>query len=165
MWLWMGRCECGSKCIAALVVFHCLNCILTHSLPCPLLTSLLTHFSPSSSLYPHHLPSSLLLSPVFRAEDSNTHRHLCEFVGLDIEMVFNEHYHEVGVTILYTVSSSSHHQQHPSSSSIIIHHPHHHHRCHHYCHYCHYLQGGDLYQTAQPSVLSSSSKNQTVSPK
>lgn len=32
---------------------------------------------------------------VFRAEDSNTHRHLCEFVGLDIEMVFNEHYHEV----------------------------------------------------------------------
>ena len=104
---------------------------VTHSLPCPFLTSLLTHFSPSSSpssspspsLYPHHLPSSLLLSPVFRAEDSNTHRHLCEFVGLDIEMVFNEHYHEVGVTILYAVSSASHHHQHPSSSSIIIHHP------------------------------------------
>jgi len=32
---------------------------------------------------------------VFRAEDSNTHRHLCEFVGLDIEMNFYEHYHEV----------------------------------------------------------------------
>ena len=32
---------------------------------------------------------------VFRAEDSNTHRHLCEFVGLDIEMAFKEHYHEV----------------------------------------------------------------------
>ena len=32
---------------------------------------------------------------VFRAEDSNTHRHLCEFVGLDVEMAFNEHYHEV----------------------------------------------------------------------
>jgi aspartyl-tRNA synthetase len=32
---------------------------------------------------------------VFRAEDSNTHRHLCEFVGLDLEMAFNEHYHEV----------------------------------------------------------------------
>lgn len=32
---------------------------------------------------------------VFRAEDSNTHRHLCEFVGLDIEMSFYEHYHEV----------------------------------------------------------------------
>eukprot|EP00731_Ephydatia_muelleri_P032544 Em0024g88a len=30
-----------------------------------------------------------------RAEDSHTHRHLCEFVGMDIEMAFNEHYHEV----------------------------------------------------------------------
>ena len=32
---------------------------------------------------------------VFRAEDSNTHRHLTEFVGLDMEMAFKEHYHEV----------------------------------------------------------------------
>lgn len=32
---------------------------------------------------------------VFRAEDSNTHRHLCEFVGLDFEMAFKYHYHEV----------------------------------------------------------------------
>ena len=32
---------------------------------------------------------------MFRAEDSNTHRHLCEFVGMDIEMCFYEHYHEV----------------------------------------------------------------------
>ncbi|XP_070175500.1 aspartate--tRNA ligase, cytoplasmic-like isoform X2 [Littorina saxatilis] len=32
---------------------------------------------------------------VFRAEDSNTHRHLTEFVGLDLEMAFNFHYHEV----------------------------------------------------------------------
>jgi len=31
---------------------------------------------------------------VFRAEDSNTHRHLTEFVGLDMEMAFKEHYHE-----------------------------------------------------------------------
>ncbi|EDV25004.1 Aspartate--tRNA ligase, cytoplasmic [Trichoplax sp. H2] len=36
---------------------------------------------------------------VFRAEDSNTHRHLCEFVGLDLEMAFYEHYHEVLETI------------------------------------------------------------------
>jgi len=36
---------------------------------------------------------------VFRAEDSNTHRHLCEFVGLDVEMAFNDHYHEVIQTI------------------------------------------------------------------
>jgi len=32
---------------------------------------------------------------VFRAENSRTHRHLTEFVGLDLEMAFNEHYHEV----------------------------------------------------------------------
>ncbi|KAJ8307537.1 hypothetical protein KUTeg_015621 [Tegillarca granosa] len=32
---------------------------------------------------------------VFRAEDSNTHRHLTEFVGLDMEMAFQYHYHEV----------------------------------------------------------------------
>ncbi|KAF6020844.1 DARS [Bugula neritina] len=36
---------------------------------------------------------------VFRAEDSNTHRHLTEFVGLDMEMAFNYHYHEVVDTI------------------------------------------------------------------
>merc|ERR1711892_830217 len=36
---------------------------------------------------------------VFRAEDSNTHRHLTEFVGLDLEMAFEYHYHEVLDTI------------------------------------------------------------------
>jgi len=36
---------------------------------------------------------------VFRAEDSNTHRHLAEFVGLDMEMAFQHHYHEVVDTI------------------------------------------------------------------
>src|SRR4051812_44631577 len=35
------------------------------------------------------------IGPVFRAENSNTNRHLCEFTGLDIEMEFNEHYFEV----------------------------------------------------------------------
>lgn len=35
------------------------------------------------------------IGPVFRAEDSNTHRHLTEFVGVDMEMAFEEHYHEV----------------------------------------------------------------------
>ena len=35
------------------------------------------------------------VGPVFRAEDSNTHRHLCEFTGLDVEMVIAEHYYEV----------------------------------------------------------------------
>jgi len=35
------------------------------------------------------------IGPVFRAENSNTHRHLTEFVGLDMEMAFRFHYHEV----------------------------------------------------------------------
>ncbi|PVU99657.1 hypothetical protein BB559_000519 [Furculomyces boomerangus] len=35
------------------------------------------------------------IAPVFRAEDSNTHRHLTEYIGLDLEMSFKEHYHEV----------------------------------------------------------------------
>uniref|UniRef100_A0A8C8DNT0 Aspartate--tRNA ligase, cytoplasmic n=1 Tax=Oryzias sinensis TaxID=183150 RepID=A0A8C8DNT0_9TELE len=43
------------------------------------------------------------VGPVFRAEDSNTHRHLTEFVGLDIEMAFNYHYHEVIESITDTM--------------------------------------------------------------
>ncbi|KDQ63697.1 hypothetical protein JAAARDRAFT_29717 [Jaapia argillacea MUCL 33604] len=35
------------------------------------------------------------IAPVFRAEDSNTHRHMTEFMGLDLEMTIEEHYHEV----------------------------------------------------------------------
>ncbi|EGV64563.1 aspartate--tRNA ligase dps1 [Yamadazyma tenuis] len=35
------------------------------------------------------------VAPVFRAENSNTHRHMTEFTGLDLEMAFEEHYHEV----------------------------------------------------------------------
>ncbi|XP_065839423.1 aspartate--tRNA ligase, cytoplasmic-like [Oscarella lobularis] len=34
------------------------------------------------------------IGAVFRAEDSNTHRHLTEFVGMDLEMAIKEHYHE-----------------------------------------------------------------------
>jgi aspartyl/asparaginyl-tRNA synthetase len=34
------------------------------------------------------------IGPVFRAENSNTHRHLCEFTGLDFEMSIIEHYYE-----------------------------------------------------------------------
>ena len=34
------------------------------------------------------------IGPVFRAENSNTHRHLTEFTGLDIEMSIQQHYHE-----------------------------------------------------------------------
>eukprot|EP00270_Netrium_digitus_P000814 TRINITY_DN10917_c0_g1_i1.p1 TRINITY_DN10917_c0_g1~~TRINITY_DN10917_c0_g1_i1.p1 ORF type:complete len:564 (+),score=157.70 TRINITY_DN10917_c0_g1_i1:76-1692(+) len=35
------------------------------------------------------------IGPVFRAENSFTHRHLCEFTGLDLEMEIKEHYFEV----------------------------------------------------------------------
>lgn len=35
------------------------------------------------------------IAPVFRAENSNTHRHLCEFTSLDLEMVIKENYHEL----------------------------------------------------------------------
>ena len=35
------------------------------------------------------------IGPVFRAENSNTYRHMTEFTGLDMEMVFHEHYFEV----------------------------------------------------------------------
>lgn len=39
------------------------------------------------------------IAPVFRAEDSNTYRHMTEFMGLDIEMAISEHYHEVLETL------------------------------------------------------------------
>lgn len=39
------------------------------------------------------------IGPVFRAENSNTHRHLTEFVGLDMEMTIKEHYYEAVNTI------------------------------------------------------------------
>ncbi|OCF35797.1 aspartate-tRNA(Asn) ligase [Kwoniella heveanensis BCC8398] len=35
------------------------------------------------------------VGPVFRAENSNTHRHLTEYTGLDIEMSLKQDYHEV----------------------------------------------------------------------
>jgi len=35
------------------------------------------------------------IGPIFRSENSLTHRHMTEFTGLDLEMTFNEHYHEV----------------------------------------------------------------------
>jgi len=35
------------------------------------------------------------VGPVFRAENSNTPRHMTEFMGLDLEMEIEEHYHEV----------------------------------------------------------------------
>ncbi|KAI9996210.1 hypothetical protein PInf_013593 [Phytophthora infestans] len=34
------------------------------------------------------------IGPGFRAETSNTHRHMCELVGLDLEMTIKAHYHK-----------------------------------------------------------------------
>lgn len=39
------------------------------------------------------------IGPVFRAENSNTARHLTEFTGLDLEMEIQEHYHEAMNTL------------------------------------------------------------------
>jgi aspartyl/asparaginyl-tRNA synthetase len=42
---------------------------------------------------------------VFRAENSNTHRHLTEFIGMDLEMAFEEDYHEIMNVIDDTLKS------------------------------------------------------------
>lgn len=34
------------------------------------------------------------IGPIFRAENSNTHRHLTDYTDLDLEMAIEEHYHE-----------------------------------------------------------------------
>lgn len=40
------------------------------------------------------LPKVFEIGPVFRAENSHTRRHLCEFTGLDLEMAIEDHYVE-----------------------------------------------------------------------
>lgn len=42
------------------------------------------------------------IGPVFRAENSNTRRHLCEFTGLDLEMAIADHYMET-LEVLHTM--------------------------------------------------------------
>ncbi|CAF2069240.1 unnamed protein product [Brassica napus] len=44
------------------------------------------------------------VGPVFRAEDSFTHRHLCEFVGLDVEMEIRMHYSEMATVTPSSIS-------------------------------------------------------------
>lgn len=50
-------------------------------------------------------PKVFTIGAVFRAEDSNTHRHMTEFVGLDLEMAFNFHYHEAMNTVAKSMIS------------------------------------------------------------
>lgn len=45
------------------------------------------------------------IGAVFRAENSNTHRHLTEYTGLDIEMQIQEHYHETLEVIDATIKN------------------------------------------------------------
>ncbi|CAH1179448.1 unnamed protein product [Phaedon cochleariae] len=61
------------------------------------------------------------IGAVFRAEDSNTHRHLTEFTGLDLEMAFQFHYHEVMLTIgdLFTEMFKGLREQYQHEISII----------------------------------------------
>lgn len=79
MLIWLNRLNWLSKC-ASLLTWK--KFTKSHQVRCDSLLH-----SNSTSTY-----SALL---VFRAEDSNTHRHLTEFIGLDLEMAFEEHYHEV----------------------------------------------------------------------
>lgn len=60
----------------------------------------LAYLAQSPQLYKQMLIASrfqrvMEIGPVFRAENSNTARHLTEFTGLDLEMEFQEDYHEV----------------------------------------------------------------------
>ena len=61
------------------------------------------------------------IGPVFRAENSNTNRHLCEFTGLDMEMEFKDHYFEVldliGELMHYMVTNIK--ERHAKELSII----------------------------------------------
>jgi len=41
------------------------------------------------------MPRVFEVGPIFRSEKSFTHRHMTEFTGLDLEMTFKDHYHEV----------------------------------------------------------------------
>lgn len=50
-------------------------------------------------------PGVFEVGPVFRAENSNTPRHLCEFTGLDFEMPITWHYSEVIQVVHATLSS------------------------------------------------------------
>ncbi|KAL7422740.1 aspartate--tRNA ligase dps1 [Cryptotrichosporon argae] len=43
------------------------------------------------------------VGPVFRAENSNTHRHLTEYTGLDLEMAITKDYHEVVATLVHVL--------------------------------------------------------------
>ena len=51
--------------------------------------------------------------PVFRAENSNTHRYLTEFTGLDLEMAFENNYHEVMDVIARCFYSFQRHSKQP----------------------------------------------------
>ncbi|KAF6233599.1 hypothetical protein HO173_008156 [Letharia columbiana] len=61
--------------------------------------------------------------PVFRAENSNTKRHLTEFTGLDFEMTIRHHYHEVlsfGESLMIYIIRGLQTQEYPKKLTNII---------------------------------------------
>lgn len=65
------------------------------------------YLAQSPQLYKQYLINSdfrrvFEVGPVFRAENSHTSRHLCEFTGIDLEMMISNDYHEV-TDVLYNL--------------------------------------------------------------
>lgn len=57
---------------------------------------------------------------VYRAEDSYTHRHLCEFIGLDVEMEIKSHYSEVEFELRFSLSTQYDHGCELLSSYMLV---------------------------------------------
>ncbi|CAK9118648.1 unnamed protein product [Durusdinium trenchii] len=66
------------------------------------------------------LPGAFEVGPVFRAENSNTARHLCEFTGLDFEMPIRWHYEEVIKVIHETLSTIFHRLEEEQQEELTI---------------------------------------------
>ena len=103
VWVYEGICMFG--CIKCRVLCFCLYISLyangTHvciihilTSPPPLTSTHFTHIHIHIHTYIPGMERVMEIGPVFRAENSNTHRHLCEFTGLDFEMCIKEHYYE-----------------------------------------------------------------------
>nr|GFB59837.1 aspartate--tRNA ligase 2, cytoplasmic-like [Tanacetum cinerariifolium] len=71
--------------------------LLHHSISDSLSAMVITDVRPCSNIIAicDDFQRVFVVGPVFRAEDSYTHMHLCEFTGLDVEMEIKGHYSEV----------------------------------------------------------------------
>ena len=64
------------------------------------------------------VPRVFEIGPVFRAEKSQTHRHLTEFVGLDAEMMIHASYTEVLNVLEHTLCSVLHALEHDARRDV-----------------------------------------------